>query len=706
MPKNQESLNRKLYNTLLRYEPDTLDSDGKITPVPEDAEVFQFKFPSQEDASPGNEGGTVAVSIEGANKLVIYFDDSVTEVPGWSQLLISLKNWAQGRQLGFQPKNRNHLNPDMAKRKYMTNKEKVAEGYYATGKKSSYSDAVPAVKIILQHNRQLEEGEARYRSIAKIFVENADGERFLLPTNKPGIARVYARHIAEGGTPYDDAGKHINSLVEEYTKMAGFVRATRNNQFNESTQSLVNEGIQHYQSLRETLHKMSGRKGYQSYFESWSPTLTEDTEDTTDLSEMFSSNSLDPRIESVMPILRKLNKSISEMTETTELSNWADELVAESMGDDLEGVAEGVAEGAKWRSDPDAYDVDDEGNKTPRNPNTPKFGYDPLQRRADTANDAKTPRGKTAALKTSLKMAKGNKGVAEAEKNPHTSALGKALHRDLSKEKKASPAQVEQNKANWAKNAYNPANKQQGDTKVNKEELELDEADKISTAQMGHAGKTTIKHIKNPDVTQRMAAHDVKSYADRIALLKDAKRKGNLKEEEMNEELHPDADKVLKHIKPEHHAKYTPDLTTKHYTGNYADRTAVLKAAEHAGHLKESAFDWKNAPREKWDKTKTSTYHDVKKISTGTVYTKQFDKDGTSKGTGDDAAKKAEGAAKRGRGRPKKDKFAESVEILMSLSEEQFDSMMEDGFDTFFEAYEQLDEASKAALKSCGKSTK
>ena len=73
----------------------------------------------------------------------------------------------------------------------------------------------------------------------------------------------------------------------------------------------------------------------------------------------------------------------------------------------------GVAEGAKWRKHPDAYNVDDEGNKTPRNPNSPKFGYDPLQRRADTANDAKTSRGKTAALKTSLKMAQGNKGVAE-----------------------------------------------------------------------------------------------------------------------------------------------------------------------------------------------------------------------------------------------------------------------------------------------------
>lgn len=52
-------------------------------------------------------------------------------------------------------------------------------------------------------------------------------------------------------------------------------------------------------------------------------------------------------------------------------------------------------------------------------------------------------------------------------------------------------------------------------------------------------------------------------------------------------DMHPDAQKVLKHIKPEHHAKYTPDLTKKHYTGSYADRSAVLNAAEKAGHLKE-----------------------------------------------------------------------------------------------------------------------
>ena len=54
-----------------------------------------------------------------------------------------------------------------------------------------------------------------------------------------------------------------------------------------------------------------------------------------------------------------------------------------------------------------------------------------------------------------------------------------------------------------------------------------------------HQGKTTLKHIKNPDVVQRMAAHDIKpgikGYRDRIALLKDAEQRKNLKKEEVEE---------------------------------------------------------------------------------------------------------------------------------------------------------------------------
>jgi hypothetical protein len=47
-------------------------------------------------------------------------------------------------------------------------------------------------------------------------------------------------------------------------------------------------------------------------------------------------------------------------------------------------------------------------------------------------------------------LRKREQGVAEGEKSTHTSALGKALYRDLSKEKKASPQQVQRNKERWA----------------------------------------------------------------------------------------------------------------------------------------------------------------------------------------------------------------------------------------------------------------
>jgi hypothetical protein len=64
-----------------------------------------------------------------------------------------------------------------------------------------------------------------------------------------------------------------------------------------------------------------------------------------------------------------------------------------------------------------------------------------------------------------------------------------------------------------------------------------------------------------------------------------------LSEEQVDEALkgamHPDAAKILKHIKPEHHSTYKPYLKQGVYKGGYSDRAAVLSAAEKAGHVKE-----------------------------------------------------------------------------------------------------------------------
>lgn len=337
MPINNESLNLKLYELLKTrgYSPTPMDSKGERTPVPQEADIFKFNF-----IKDGKNYGEVWATINNAQSVIVYYDDEVADSPSdntsgteftdsWTGLLNHLKNWAQRRQLSFELKNKDHLANDMAQREYMK-KETMFEGYYPIGKKASYSDNVPNVKIILQHTRQIEEGEQRYRNIAKIFVENTQGERFAIPTNKPGLARVYARHIAEGGTPYDERGRHITSLVEEYQKMAGFVRATKGKQFNESAQRLVNEGVSHYESLKEQLHKMVGHRGYNAYFESWTPPLME-TEADANLNELFVQETLDPRIESAMPILSRLSKKLGEMREVGELASWADDVINEKM---------------------------------------------------------------------------------------------------------------------------------------------------------------------------------------------------------------------------------------------------------------------------------------------------------------------------------------------------------------------------------------
>ena len=336
MPIQTDTLNRGLYDLLtVRYDDVTpLDSKEKTT-APEEADIFKFTFEKD-----GKAYGEVYVTIDNSRNLVLYYGDEVEDSPdtntsgtefsdSWSSFRNMLKQWSQRKQLEFELKNKNHLAKDMAQRTYNKEKENLGESYYPMGKRGSYSDAVPNVKIIIQHTRQIGEGEQRYRNIDKIFVENTMGERFAVPSNKPGIAKVYARHIAEGGSPYDDRGRHITSLVEEYTKMAGFVRATKNKQFNESTNILIQEGVNHYQSLRETLSRMIGRRGYNAYFESWQPILSEEITEEVSLNELFVQETIDPRIESVMPILSKLYKKVSEMKEINQLEEWADSIINE-----------------------------------------------------------------------------------------------------------------------------------------------------------------------------------------------------------------------------------------------------------------------------------------------------------------------------------------------------------------------------------------
>jgi hypothetical protein len=415
MATDSESFNRDLYDLLKvrGYKPVPLDSKNQRVLASQSADVIEFTFNKD-----GKDYGKAWVSIDNAANVIVYYDEEQQESPStttpgveyddsWTGFLKHLKNWAQRRQLSFELSNKDRLGDDMRQRDYYKMKERVSEGYHPMGKKASYNDAVPEVKIILQHNRALEEGEQRYRNVAKIFLENQDGERFLAPTTRPGIARVYARHIAEGGVPNDDKWNHIKTVVEDYNKMAGFARATRNGQFNESAQELVNEGINHYNNLRETLQKLATHRGYQAYFESYTPALMEDELDES-INELFVQEMVDPRIESAMPILSRLKKPVTEMEEVDTLAEWADGIINEKLELD-----EGDVTPFKKKQDDD--DLDDDSWI----PSEEDFEQEEKHknRKPKAANDVnETPKSPAELIKNKIEKAEAN---AKA-RDPHT----------------------------------------------------------------------------------------------------------------------------------------------------------------------------------------------------------------------------------------------------------------------------------------------
>jgi len=338
---DQESFNKQLYDLLKMrgYKPVPKNNKNENVSTPQEAHVFEFTFKKGDE-----EYGKAWATIDEAQSVVVYFDSEQAESPegktpgvayddSWSGFLEHLKTWAQRKQLNFDLSNKDRLGDDMRQREYWKMKQKIEEGYHPMGKQASYNDSIPTVKIILQHTRQVQEGEQRFRNVAKIFLETQEGERFLAPTTRPGIAQVYARHLAEGGEPHDERWNHIKSLCEEYNKMAGFVRATRSNEFSESVQPLVNEGINHYNKLRESLGKLRSHRGYNAYFESWTPALMEEESDDS-IAEMFVEETLDPRIESVMPILSRLQRTLPEMQqmpEVQQLEEWSSKIITDAI---------------------------------------------------------------------------------------------------------------------------------------------------------------------------------------------------------------------------------------------------------------------------------------------------------------------------------------------------------------------------------------
>lgn len=324
----QTSPSTELYDLLVTkdLEPEILDSQGKAVTDPTQAELFSFDWKTD-----SHNYGTVVVLLGTDNNLEVYFGDNLgrgmegEDKKQWYSFLEQMKRFATSHLLNFEVNNLNRLKYTMQGMAAI--KEGLFESYYGT-RKVSYSDQPKKTKLVIKHNRTLGEGDARFRYIESLFVETENGERFKVPSRNLTHGKMLARHVAEGGNPYDPFGQYINKMVSEISTLSRFVRAAKNKKFDQEAAGLVETAVRHYGDLKAKAKHMISQRGYREELERFDPASFTDSEVAVEaIRDMFIEQTLDHRIEEALPVLAKLSHKEQSMKEADIFEQWADGLL-------------------------------------------------------------------------------------------------------------------------------------------------------------------------------------------------------------------------------------------------------------------------------------------------------------------------------------------------------------------------------------------
>ena len=321
----ENSAQTQLYDLLVTrdFEPEMKDASGKDVNNPAEADMFTFDWKTE-----NKNYGTVVILIGANNNLTVFFGDNLGrsmesgDKDAWYEFLNQMKQFSvRNNLLGFELQNLNKLKYTMQGMAAI--KEGLFEGYYGN-KKYSYSDQPKQVKLVIKHDRPLGESDKRYRNIDSIFVETGDGERFRVPSRSLAHGKMLARHVAEGGNPYDAFGQHIGEVVAEMNILRKFVRAANNRQFGGAAGEMCEAAILHYNELKDKAKRMISQRGYHRELESYDPAATTDAGQMAEsIRNMFIEQTLDSRIEEALPILARLTGKQNQMKEADEFESWA-----------------------------------------------------------------------------------------------------------------------------------------------------------------------------------------------------------------------------------------------------------------------------------------------------------------------------------------------------------------------------------------------
>ena len=300
------------------------DSQGQATTEPTEARFFDFDFKDG-----GNTLGKVSISISEEDGLVVMHSKDFVEQSdeplkhGWYNFLKELRGFAKARVLGFDT--RDITKSNLEKRDYEflgqgKEVEKVSESnLYGTTKTSFQS--VGEARLVIKHSAPVNPTVAggRTHRIESLFIENNAGERFKYPFKHLNGARAMARHVSEGGNPFDDFGKHISEMSSELNQLRKF-----KTYMNRS--SVMAEGLKQYQSvvderieeIKSSCLKLQKESAYKESFESYSKSeLAEVPEDVKQSwIDELTIKTFNEELQDVFPYIYKL---VSERTAIEEL---------------------------------------------------------------------------------------------------------------------------------------------------------------------------------------------------------------------------------------------------------------------------------------------------------------------------------------------------------------------------------------------------
>ena len=252
------------------------DEEGKVIENNEhvkDARFFDFDYVKE-----GVSLGSVSIKLSEDDGITVMYSNDIAEgqpqivVNEWYGFLKSLREFARRRLLNFDT--RDLVKSNLDKRDYNFLAKNSGEGQMTESKlrgtnRTSFQD-VGEAKIIVRHSQNVnyDNPAGRTLHIESIFIENANGERFLYPHKHLNGARALAQHVAHGGTPYDAIGEHVIGLSEELSKLRFFKGyVSRQEQVSEAMGSVTDKVIERIDQVKKEIHQLQSATHYKSFVE-------------------------------------------------------------------------------------------------------------------------------------------------------------------------------------------------------------------------------------------------------------------------------------------------------------------------------------------------------------------------------------------------------------------------------------------------------